>query len=88
MITLTFGCPSAIGTGLLLRTETAVTDSKAIIWWRTAEPTRPVAPVRMRCILEGMKEVDAGLGLELENWTEMLKEKERIGTTGPVRNAK
>lgn len=22
------------------------------MWWRTPEPTKPVAPVRMRCILE------------------------------------
>lgn len=25
-------------------------DGVVSIWWRTAEPTRPVAPVSMRCI--------------------------------------
>lgn len=50
MITLTFSWPSACGTGLRDRTETLVTVGVFIIWWRTPLPTRPVAPVRMRCI--------------------------------------
>ena len=51
MITFTFSCPSAMGTGRRLRTVMAVTAGVTSRVWRQAEPTRPVAPVRIRCIV-------------------------------------
>jgi hypothetical protein len=40
-----------MGTGRRLRIVTAVTAEVVSRAWRQAEPTRPVAPVRIRCIV-------------------------------------
>jgi hypothetical protein len=43
--------PSAIGTGLRERIEILEMEGVVSMEWRTPEPTRPVAPVRIRCIV-------------------------------------
>jgi hypothetical protein len=47
MITLAFAWPVAAATGFLDRIETRVMEVDERSWARTAEPTKPVAPVRI-----------------------------------------
>jgi hypothetical protein len=47
MITLAFAWPVAAATGFLDKIETLVMEVDERSWARTAEPTRPVAPVRI-----------------------------------------
>lgn len=62
---LTLGLPAAKGIGLRVKIEILVTSFDLSIASRTAEPTRPVAPVRMRCmILQEGKNV----GRQRESW--------------------
>jgi hypothetical protein len=52
MITLAFAWPVAAATGFLDRIETRVMEVDERSWARTAEPTRPVAPVRIMWTME------------------------------------
>ena len=69
-MTFTFSCPSAWATGLRERTETFETVGVTIICCNTAEPTRPVAPVRTRCIV-----CEGDLDVPEEMAKEFLKER-------------
>jgi hypothetical protein len=64
MMTRALEWPSAMATGRRLRIEIRVMLSCASMLWRTEAPMRPVAPVRMRCIVAG--------GLQCEGGQELL----------------
>lgn len=57
-MTVTLGWFSAIGTGLRLRMYNAEISplGRLRMWFRAAEPTTPVAPVRMRRMLVSFRE--------------------------------
>lgn len=48
--------PWIIGTGRRLRIEILLISGFLVMAWRTAEPTRPVAPVSITCIVVQRKE--------------------------------
>jgi hypothetical protein len=47
------------------------TEGVMSIWWRTAEPTRPVAPVSMRCMFSRYERFAVG------EWVYLLREVSR-----------
>ena len=68
MIVVTFELLAASGTGRRERMVSFVTLGAERRWCRAAVPTRPVAPVRMRC----MARLGIGVqGLEMEIGSEL-----------------